>query len=624
MEAQRAWEGRTRYRQPTVADADEEDEPLLAEPSSDEDTDFADLEAEKEEQYTAISVWDELVESLLREGLISGRLYTTFARARAHGCDDCAAEDLTEEDMEHLRPFALKVNTHMSGSAFSQLPFAFPHANVSSWKTIQARIAQLSGFKPEVYDCCIASCCAFTGPHVDKQECPYCHEPRFDSRRRPRKVFIYLPLIPRLKSYLANKTMAKQMSYRGVEHEHSDGVIKDVMDSELYRTLLGKHVTVDGRQLPHKFFADSRDVALGLSTDGFAPFKRRTKTAWPLILFNYNLPPEIRFHLEHVIGFGIIPGPNKPTDFDSFLWPLVKELLRLEVGVHAYDSLTGEFFALRAFLILVFGDIPAISMVMRMKGHNGFAPCRMCNITGVRIPDTRTPYYVPLDRSRHPDVLDTQDPSVVKTFDPTHLPLRAHSEFLTQAHDVQFAATQADSDRLSKKCGVKGVPILSALSSLTFPSSFPYDFMHLIWENVVKNLMLLWSGNYKGLDEGDGSYQFPTDVWEAIGKATAASGDYIPYVFGPRPPNVASDKISWTAETRSFWTLYLAPVLLKDRFRHHKYYDHFIELVRLIHLCLQFEITDSDIQDLQDGFARWVKRYEEYVLHEGQHFHCAV
>lgn len=211
----------------------------------------------------------------------------------------------------------------------------------------------------------------------------------------------------------------------------------------------------------------------------------------------------------------------------------------------------------------------------------------------------------------------------MKTFDPAHLPLRTHSEFLTQAREVQFAATQANSDRLSKKYGVKGVPILSALSSLTFPSSFPYDFMHLIWENVVKNLMLLWSGNYKGLDEGDGSYQFPTDIWEAIGKATAASGDCIPYVFGPRPPNVASDKISWTADTRSFWTLYLAPVLLKDRFRHHKYYDHFVELVRLIHLCLQFESTDTDIQDLQDGFAKWVRRYEEYV-HMGQQFRRVV
>jgi hypothetical protein len=50
--------------------------------------------------------------------------------------------------------------------------------------------------------------------------------------------------------------------------------------------------------------------------------------------------------------------------------------------------------------------------------------------------------------------------------------------------------------------GIKGVPILSALRSLRFPQSFPYDFMHLIWENLIPNLVLFWSGCYKGMDKG--------------------------------------------------------------------------------------------------------------------------
>ncbi|KAI0826921.1 hypothetical protein BC628DRAFT_1319465 [Trametes gibbosa] len=141
--------------------------------------------------------------------------------------------------------------------------------------------------------------------------------------------------------------------------------------------------------------------------------------------------------------------------------------------------------------------------------------------------------------------------------------------------------------------------------------------MHLIWENVVKNLMALWSGNYKGLDEGKGSYQFPPAVWEAIGKASAASGNNIPYVFGPRPPNVASDKTSWTADTRSFWMLYMAPILLKNRFSHYKYYNHLLELIHLLHICLQFEITDDDLRDIREGFSKWVQKYEDlYYQHD--------
>ena len=65
---------------------------------------------------------------------------------------------------------------------------------------------------------------------------------------------------------------------------------------------------------------------------------------------------------------------------------------------------------------------------------------------------------------------------------------------------------------LAKEYGVKGVSILFNLSSLTFPTCFPYDFMHLIWENVIKNLILLWTGDFKGLDEGSGCYQIDTTV----------------------------------------------------------------------------------------------------------------
>jgi len=74
---------------------------------------------------------------------------------------------------------------------------------------------------------------------------------------------------------------------------------------------------------------------LGLSTDGFGPFKHHIKTAWPIILFNYNLPSEERFQKDNIISVGIIPGPKKPGDCDSFLWPLIQELLQLAIGVTA-------------------------------------------------------------------------------------------------------------------------------------------------------------------------------------------------------------------------------------------------------------------------------------------------
>src|ERR1700685_2309034 len=155
------------------------------------------------------------------------------------------------------------------------------------------------------------------------------------------------------------------MKYQAHEH-HIPKKTTDVFDSAHYRGLLQSKVTIDGKEIPYNFFSDSRDIALGLSTDGFAPFKKRKQTTWPIIFVNYNLPPDIRVHMGNVMEVGTIPGPKKPKDADSFFFPAVQELKQLEVGVVAFDSLSDSLFVIRSFLIRVFGDIPAISMVMRV------------------------------------------------------------------------------------------------------------------------------------------------------------------------------------------------------------------------------------------------------------------
>ena len=518
---------------------------------------------------------------------------------------------MTEEDQRLLRVFAYQLKHGLTEEAFKDIPDAFGVDDFPSLQKIRSRVAFLSGFKAEQYDCCINSCMAYTGSHADLKTCMYCQEARHDQYGFPRQRFTYLPAIPRLISLHSNTQMAEAMTYRG-EYTHVPGKVQDVFDSTNYRELRKKDIVIDGEKVGAKFFADKRDIALGFSTDGFAPWKRRKKSAWPLILYNYNLPPETRFHKENIIPLGVIPGPKKPKDFDSFFWPAVQEFLRLLVGVPAFDILTSCAFILRAFLILVSGDMPAVSMVMQIKGHNGRVPCRMCKISGLRVPGSRaTTHYVPLDRTRHPDIL--RDPAAVKKYNPLNLPARTHDEMLKEGRDVMAAPTQAAAERLSKQSGVKGLPILSYLPSLSFPTSFPYDFMHLIWENLIPNLISLWSGTFKGLEEGTHQYQFAPSVWDAIGEATARAGDTLPSIFGPRLGNITQDRSTCTADAWSLWTQYIAPPLLRQRFKHARYYNHFVDLVELLHLCLQFELTMEDIHRIRDGFAAWVEQYEKYV-----------
>ncbi|GLB44025.1 hypothetical protein LshimejAT787_1502090 [Lyophyllum shimeji] len=157
-----------------------------------------------------------------------------------------------------------------------------------------------------------------------------------------------------------------------------------------------------------------------------------------------------------------------------------------------------------------------------------------------------------------------------------------------------------------------GVPILSHMSSLRFPASFPHDFMHLFDENTLKNLVFHWTGTFKELDEGREHYEIPKTVWDAVGsEATAQSGNTIPSAYGSRVPHIATDRASMSAEMWSFWALYIGPVLLRWQFQRPKYFEHFVLLMRLMHICLQFEVDDEQLYVLRKGFIKWVTEYED-------------
>ena len=177
----------------------------------------------------------------------------------------------------------------MTNDTFSKLSFAFPESTIASWKITKARAEFLATFRPVAYDCCISSCCCFVGPNSVLSHCPYCHEPRFNSKGRARRRFTYAPLIPRLRAFYQNKEFGQSMLYRS-KYQRNGTNLQDIMDGANYQRLRGTNVTINGQLRPYKYFEDR-----------------------------------------------VVPGPYKPQDFDSFLWPFVKELLKLAAGFKAYD-----------------------------------------------------------------------------------------------------------------------------------------------------------------------------------------------------------------------------------------------------------------------------------------------
>ena len=143
------------------------------------------------------------------------------------------------------------------------------------------------------------------------------------NRRTSRKVSTFFPLLDRLKLQYNDPKRSSDLRYRHRyvnDDEYEKGGLGDIFDGNLYKEIID-----DG-----EYFNDERDIALIGSTDGYQIFKQRTDDCWVVMFINANLPLNERVKKENLLISAVIPGPNQPKNFNSFLRPIVNELKMLE------------------------------------------------------------------------------------------------------------------------------------------------------------------------------------------------------------------------------------------------------------------------------------------------------
>jgi len=89
--------------------------------------------------------------------------------------------------------------------------------------------------------------------------------------------------------------------------------------------------------------------------------------------------------------------------------------------------------------------------------------------------------------------------------------------------------------------------------------------MHLIWENLIPNLIEFWTGAFKDLDHEGKDYLIEPRIWGEIGVTTATSRATIPSAFGAPVPNIATKQHEISAEMYANWTLFIAPIVLHGK-----------------------------------------------------------
>ena len=150
----------------------------------------------------------------------------------------------------------------------------YPNEHHDTLKVTKKCIQFLSGFKPIHYSCCVNSCVCYTSYYDQYTKCPNpeCREDRYQANRKPQKYFNYHPLIPYLIALYHNLEYAEKMHYQA-NYEYIPGKTWDIFDGTHYQMLHQTIVPSNDANHPFFYFSDPCDIAIGISTDGFAPFK---------------------------------------------------------------------------------------------------------------------------------------------------------------------------------------------------------------------------------------------------------------------------------------------------------------------------------------------------------------
>ncbi|XP_020082508.1 uncharacterized protein LOC109706120 [Ananas comosus] len=299
--------------------------------------------------------------------------------------------------------FHLKCLNGWTGESFSKLLEllidAFPEGTLLPRSTYEAKkVIKALGLNYEKIHCCPNDCMLFWGEKASEEICHVCSSSRWVTRkqvdkeaqthdketmihdeinnasikkkRKAAKVLRYFPLIPRLQRLFVSTKTAKDMRWHE-EGRVKDGLLRHPADGKAWRAF-DEHYP--------DFSSDSRNVRLGLASDGFNPFRtmNTTYSTWPVVIIPYNLPPWICMKQSNFILSMIIPGKRSPgNDIDIFLQPLIEELKQLWEGVDTYDAFNKQTFHMRAMLMWTINDFPAYGNLSGWSTKGKYA-CPYC------------------------------------------------------------------------------------------------------------------------------------------------------------------------------------------------------------------------------------------------------
>ncbi|XP_026436529.1 uncharacterized protein LOC113334514 isoform X1 [Papaver somniferum] len=215
--------------------------------------------------------------------------------------------------------------------------------------------------------------------NADRDSCPNCNVSRWKphdpskpvSKNVPVKKLRYFSVTKRLQRMYSIPWIAKEMSWHS-RVENYNTHMRHPVDSPSWKK-------VD--RLWPSFADETRNVRLGLATDGFNPFGTNDPhSCWHAMLVPYNIPTSLYMSQDFTMLTLLIPGPYDPEhNIDVYLQPLIEELKELwSVGSTTYDAKMKSDFTMKVLLMWCMHDFPAYAHVSGCRTAGEYV-CPVCS-----------------------------------------------------------------------------------------------------------------------------------------------------------------------------------------------------------------------------------------------------
>lgn len=489
-----------------------------------------------------------------------------------------------------------------------------------SLRQIKSLVSQITGVEEMKHDMCVNTCVGFTGPFESLDHCPECSEPRYNQEeleatgaKVPRRQFSTIPVGQQLQAIHRSPEGAVALQYRNIQTQQifdelnqsngSKESYDDFFDGSQYLEAVN-----EGKIKPE-------DHVLMFSTDGAQLFKNKQSDCWMSIWVVLDRSPETRYQKRYVLPGVVIPGPNKPKNLDSFLFPSFHHLSAIQQeGLKIWDASRNIIYTSNPFLALGTADGPALAYLNGFVGHHGKYGCRLhCGMKGRH--KAGCPHYFAAHK-KPPDfnVEGCDHPDI----DVRNLGTCSTEVYWKDLVYVLLSVTDSQYRQRRLETGISKPSLFLGFQSAHIfgvPTCFGSDIMHLLSLNIPDLLIPLWRGTFEcDKDDNKSTWTWAVlvgDVWKEFGMLVEESTSHLPGCFD-RPPRNPEKKINSGYKAWEFTLLlYGLCVVFLHGVLPDQYWIHFCKLVRAVRIISQHHITQNELCVAARLFVEFIEEFED-------------